>query len=107
MVFELFWSEIGYRFNHFELKVGKRQDFIEKGMNVHVHVETPGGVLGYVNVTEGGEGVRWSLIFYSQKNTWTLYCAPKKIQDSGYLCRLFKSCFRILRELWLELRKNY
>ena len=62
-------------------------------------VLVPGGVLGY----KRDGGVRRSLIFCTQKNTWTLYCAPKKIQD----WKLFDSCFRILRELWLELRKNY
>ena len=36
-----------------------------------------GGVLGY----KRDGGVRRSLIFCTQKNTWTLYCAPKKIQD--------------------------
>ena len=59
----------------------------------------PGGVLGY----KRDGGVRRSLIFCTQKNTWTLCCAPKKIQD----WKLFESCFRILRELWLGLRKNY
>ena len=58
-----------------------------------------GGLLGY----KRDRGVRRSLIFCTQKNTWTLYCTPKKIQD----WKLFKSYFRILRELWLELRKNY
>ena len=37
----------------------------------------PGGVLGY----KRDRGVRQSLVFCTQKNTWTLYCAPKKIQD--------------------------
>ena len=62
----------------------------------------PRGYSG-INVTEGwggGGGVRRSIIFCTQKNTWTLCCAPKKIQD-------WKSYFWILRELWLELRKNY
>ena len=58
-------------------------------------VKYPGGLLGYKR--DGGGG---GVIFCTQKNTWTLYYAPKRIQ-------VWKSCFRILRELWFELRKNY
>ena len=40
-------------------------------------LNSPGGVLRY----KRDVGVRRSLIFCTQKNTWTLYCAPTKIQD--------------------------
>ena len=46
----------------------------------------PRGVLGYKH--DGG--VRRSLIFCTQKNTWTLYCAPKKkktASDESYCVR--------------------
>ena len=77
-------------------------DYFEEKVRVSVlltKLPAPGGYSG-INVTGG---VRRSLIFCTQKNTWALYCAPKKIQD----WKLFESCFRILRELWLELRKNF
>ena len=76
----------------------------------------PGGYSG-INKTGGGGGGSTEPKFCTQKNTWTLYCAPKKIQDWKYAaawkfgtpatCRLFESCFRFLRKFWLELRKNY
>ena len=52
------------------------------------------GVLGYKrDGGGGGGGVRRSLVFCTQKNTWTLYCAPKKIQDwKQYSNHAFRSC---------------
>ena len=48
-----------------------------------------GGVLGY----KRDGGVRRSLIFCTQKNTWTLYCAPHKTQDwKQYSNHAFGSC---------------
>ena len=61
-------------------------------------VDEPQG--GYSGINVMGGGVQRSLIFCTQKNTWNFYCAPKKLQDNI----IFKSCFRIMRELWLELR---
>ena len=71
----------------------------------------PGEVLRYKRDGGGGGGgptepnilhpkKYMDLILYTQKNTRLEILDPAT-------CRLFESCFRILRELWLELCKNY
>ena len=67
----------------------------------------PQGGYSCVNVTGGPTEPN---ILHPKKLHGRYIVHPKKYKTGNFrnfTCRLFESCFRILRELWLELRKNY